>query len=433
MLPRHTHTILAAVAMGALSSALVLETACELGTSLNNPGSIVSAAAGCPDLSSVEAIARVDWAKEFGLEATTAAKLGAGLQAAVTLDAFAARLDADLRAACGPLATDLGHSDPFQDGNEACKAAARAIGDVRGRLGANARVSLAVDPPRCAASMSAMADCVAQCDASLEPGSVEVQCEAGKLAGTCNGECTGSCTLDAAAQCQGTCQGSCSADFQGTCDGACSGTCDGSTIDGAVCNGTCSGRCSAGATGQCGGQCEGSCELSGSARCDGTCRGSCSVQMQSPTCEGAMTPPRASAECDARCEADVGAKLECSPARVDVIVSGAADAGAATQLTAALRRHLPGVLKVAIGMKDQALGVAAQGRAVVDGVQASVRAAKAAPEAGARLTACVAAPFQSAIAAAASIQASVDVSVEVHASASASAGGSASGSAGASP
>jgi hypothetical protein len=434
MFTRRTHaSILAAVSLGALSSSLALETACELGTPTLDPGSVVSAAAGCPDLASVDAIARVDWAKEFGLDATAAAKLGAGLQAALTLDAFAARLDADLRSACAPIATDLGHDGELRDGKQACKAAAQGIGDVRSKLGANARVSLAVDPPRCSASMQGMADCVASCDANVEPGSVQVQCEPGKLAGTCGGECTGSCTLDAAAQCEGTCQGSCTASFEGTCDGACSGQCNGSAIDGAVCNGTCTGRCSAGAEGRCGGRCQGSCEISGAARCDGTCRGSCSVQMQSPRCEGAMNPPEASAECDARCEAHVGASVVCTPARVDLFVSGAADADAAARLAATLKRNLPGVLKVAIGMKDQALGVAAQGKAVAQGVQASVRTLQAAPQAGARLTACVGVPFQSAIAAAASIQASVDVSVEVHASASASASGSASGSAGASP
>lgn len=144
-----------------------------------------------------------------------------------------------------------------------------------------------------------------------------------------------------------------------------------------------------------------------------------------------MTPPKASAECDAQCKADVQTKVECTPARVDVVISGAASADGAARLVAALRKHLPGVLRVAIGMKDQALGVAAQGKAVVDGVQASVRSVKAAPEAGARLGACVAAPFKSAFDAAASIQANVDVSVQVQASATASASASGSASAGA--
>ena len=41
-----------------------------------------------------------------------------------------------------------------------------------------------------AGTIDAMASCVAECDASVEPGSVEVQCEKGKLSGTCEAECS---------------------------------------------------------------------------------------------------------------------------------------------------------------------------------------------------------------------------------------------------
>lgn len=423
-------SVLAALSVGALTSMLVSTTSCDFDTATANPGSLIGAAAGCPDISSVQAIARVDWASEFGLEAAAAGQIRAGLQAALELDAFAGQLDADLKAACGGLASELGKGGDFQSSEDACRAASQAVAAVKNRLGAGARLSVAVQPPHCAASVDAMADCLAECDAQLEPGSVEVQCEPGKLAGTCEGQCTGKCELKAAARCQGTCHGSCSASFQGSCDGACNGTCDGKKVDGAACSGTCKGSCSAGAEGRCGGQCEGSCELQGAAQCGGTCRGSCSVEMKAPRCEGEMTPPKASAECEARCETNVQANVECTPARVAVIVEGQADARAAADLKAALEKHLPAVLKVAIGMKDQALSVATQGKAVVDGVQATIETVKAAPEAGARLSACVAAPFKAAIDAAASIRASVDVSVQVQASASASASGSASGSAG---
>ena len=83
------------------------------------------------------------------------------------------------------------------------------------------------------------------------------------------------------------------------------------------------------------------------------------------------------------------------------------------------------MLKIAIGMKDQAVSVAGNVKAVVEGAQKVVVSLKSDPKIGARLTACVAAPFKAAIDAAASIQANVSISVEVKASAEAHAGGSA--------
>lgn len=403
---------------------------CDLGAAGSAvPKDVASAAksaGSCPDVSSISAIAKADWAAEFGIDAAVAGQLRAGVMAAVSLDDFAAKLDADLKAACGGLAADLDAGGEFADGKSACQAAAKAMADIKGKMGGDLKITVEAQPPMCAASMDAMADCAAECDADLEPGSVEVECEKGKLAGTCEAECSGTCDMSAAAVCDGTCSGSCSAKFQGSCAGACTGRCDGKKVDGVACEGTCKGSCSAGAEGSCGGQCEGSCELAASATCEGTCRGECSVEMEAPKCEGEMTPPKASAECEAHCDAQVQAEVECSPPRVAVRVTGSADADLAAQYAAALEANLPAILNIAVGIKDQALSVAADGKAVVDGVKALVGQLKASPAVGARVTACVAAPFKAAFDAAASIKANVDVSVEVKASASASAGGSAS-------
>lgn len=389
-------------------------------------------AAKCPDLSSVAAILRINWAQEFGIDAAVAGSVSAGVRAAVELRDFAAKIDAKLVAACGGLATDLGKPGEFANGEQACKAAAAAMGEIKAKLGASAKVTLQVQPPVCRASLDAMADCVAECDASVEPGSVTVQCEKGKLSGVCEAECSGRCDMSAAATCQGTCEGSCNAKFAGSCGGECTGKCDGKKVTGAACAGRCEGSCSAMAEGSCGGQCSGSCQLSGSAKCEGTCTGECSVEMKAPTCEGTMEPPKASAECNAACETSVQAEVTCQPARVAVIVEGAADAQAMATFVAAVEKNLPAVLEIAVGMKDQALSVAGNVKAVVDGVTVTIKTLKSSPAIGARLTTCVAAPFKAAFDAAASIKANVDVSVEVQASvtASASASGSASGSAG---
>ena len=46
-----------------------------------------------------------------------------------------AKIDADLKTACGNLAHDLGASGDFGSGQDACKAAAKAIGDAKAKLG----------------------------------------------------------------------------------------------------------------------------------------------------------------------------------------------------------------------------------------------------------------------------------------------------------
>ena len=394
---------------------------CELVTTTPTAAGV----AGCPDVSSVGAVMKIDWAKEFGIDVKAAASIGAGVRAAVQVGVFAASLDAKLVSACGNMAKDLGKPGTFANGQEACKAAMSAMGEVKAKIGASAKITLAVQPPRCSASLDAMADCVAECDVNVEPGSVQVECEPGKLSGTCEAQCSGRCDLSAAAQCAGTCEGSCSASFSGTCGGECNGKCDGKAMSGGSCAGKCEGSCSALAEGSCGGQCSGSCQMSAAAKCEGTCTGACSVEMQAPSCEGKVEPPQASAECNAACEAEVTAELTCEPAKVALVVEGGADAQAVATLRTALENNLPAVLEIAIGMKDQALSVAGDVKVVVQGVQATIKSLDGAGTAGARLAACVAAPFKAAFDGAASIQANVSISVEVQASASASASGSA--------
>jgi hypothetical protein len=415
----------------ALTVPAAVVVACDLGSATSNPSelakSATKAAAGCPDLSSPAAAAKVDWAAQFGIDASVGGKLKAGVVAALEIDGFAKKLDADLRAACGGLATDLGAGGQYKTGKEACDAAIKAMADIKGQMGGSVRIALDVQPPHCGVAIDAMANCLAECDAELEPGKVDVKCEPGKLSGSCEAECKGSCDIQGSAKCEGKCHGECSAKFSGSCGGECSGKCDGKKVDGVACEGRCEGKCSAGADGQCGGQCSGSCDIKGSAKCEGTCHGDCSVEMKAPKCEGEMTPPKASAECNASCETKLNAQVECTPPRIALRIDGAGNAQAAAKYKAAIEKNLPVVIKIAVGMKDQALSVAGNIKGVVDGVTAAVGQLKADPSVGARISACIAAPFQAAIAAAASVQANVDVSVNVQASASASAGGKASG------
>jgi hypothetical protein len=143
-----------------------------------------------------------------------------------------------------------------------------------------------------------------------------------------------------------------------------------------------------------------------------------------------------SADCKAHCDAHVSAKMECTPARVGLAITGAADAKLASELQATVEKNFPLLLKVAVGIGERGVKVAGNVQTVVEGVSGSVQAiaktsgdpAKAGIIAG-QITACLGDTFKGAIAAAGSLKANVNVSVDVKASASASASGSAKGAA----
>ncbi|MFO0667801.1 MAG: hypothetical protein U0174_27860 [Polyangiaceae bacterium] len=399
-------------------------------------GGMVPGAGKCPDLTSPEAALNFDYAKEFGLKADGAAKLKGGVSAALEITDFTKKVDADLLPACGNIVADLtGTKTEFKSGQEACEAAAKAIADVKGKLGGTVKVALAIKPPECRADMNVMADCAAKCDASVTPGSAKVECEPGKLAGTCDAKCEGTCDMQVAATCTAECSGTCDAEIKGTCSGKCDGKCDGKASKGASCAGTCEGKCDAQVKGTCKGKCGGNCDMKAGGECKGTCSGKCSVEMKAPKCSGEVKPPKMSAECKASCDTKVSAKAECTPAQVGVTITGNGDAALIGKLKGTLEKNLPLVLKVAIGMKDNAMRISGNGKAVVDGVQASIQeiagqAGAKAAMVGGQLTACLGGTFKGAADAAASLKGSVDVSVKVSASASASGSAGGGGSAG---
>jgi hypothetical protein len=281
------------------------------------------------------------------------------------------------------------------------------------------------------------ADCAGKCDAKVTPGSAKVECEPGKLSGKCDANCEGSCDVEAGAKCEGTCHGSCDAEVKGSCSGKCNGKCDGKTSSGASCAGSCEGKCEGGSIkGECKGKCGGECHMKASAKCEGTCTGKCNVEMKAPKCTGEVKPPQMSADCKAHCDASVSAKMECTPAKVGLAISGgaAAEAKVAEKLQATIEKNFPLVLKVAIGVGEHGAKMAANVQTVVEGASGSIKAmaetsgdpAKATMIAG-QITACLGETFKGALGAAGSLKANVNVSVDVKASASASGGGSAKG------
>ncbi len=375
-------------------------------------------------MAKVEAIDSFDFGKEFKLNADVASKIKSGAAAAVEMQELNAKIDGELKTSCGNLAHDLGATGDYKDGQEACKAAEKAIGDVKAKLGANLSIKLDMTEPKCGVDRPVDGDCSAHCDATVTPGKAEVKCEPGKLQGSCTGQCSGECEASAAAACSGECSGTCDAEIKGTCSGNCQGKCDGKATpagSGAQCNGTCDGKCSGNVKAECKGKCGGSCKMKAQATCSGTCSGSCSVEMQAPKCTGQVEPPKMSAECKSKCDAKVQAHAECTPPHLAIRISGSADAATTAKFQAALEKNLPGILTVSVGFGKHAVEVAGNMEVVLQGVQAGIQGAGDPITVG-KLTACVAAPFKGALDAAANVKANVSVSVNVSASASGHAG-----------
>jgi hypothetical protein len=74
------------------------------------------------------------------------------------MSTFADKIDGDLKVACGNLAHDLGAAGGYKDGQDACKAAVRAIGDAKAKLGASVKVTLDVSEPHCGLDVNVYAD-----------------------------------------------------------------------------------------------------------------------------------------------------------------------------------------------------------------------------------------------------------------------------------
>lgn len=272
------------------------------------------------------------------------ASVDAFFGAVVDFKGAAEGLNADVRAKLDAIAVSL----DLQPG----AGAAEIKGALQAKLDANVSggVKVKFEPPKCSASLEVTANAAASCDASLDPGSVEVSCEGScsidadmqakcaaegelKCTGTppglaCEGSCTGECNLEVAATCEGTCKGECTGecsvkDSSGKCAGECKGECKGS--------------CELKAGGSCSGKCEGSCEWTPpEGKCDAKFEAKCSASASAEIkckggCDGKATPPKVSAECQATVEAKANANAQCTPPQLDVSYQwNAAVAGDAT-------------------------------------------------------------------------------------------------------
>jgi hypothetical protein len=209
---------------------------------------------------------------DFGASAS-ARKLESFMSASVAFMGSAQDLHGVLLDACQDIGHRLGVPDERMalpsgepDVRTACNAASAALRAELQDLRVQAKLEIDVQatPPHCDISVDAYAQCAAQCDASVDPGKLEVQCEGGELVGQCSGTCQGDCRV-------------------------------------------------------------GGTWVAGQARCEGLCRGSCSVAFEQPRCTGTVQPPKVEAECNASCNAKLDAEARCTPGEAHVAVRGAVE------------------------------------------------------------------------------------------------------------
>ena len=329
-----------------------------------------------------------------------AAKIEAFLSAVIAWNDAAMGIESDLLAACGRTGRALGmaEADLSGSGSDGVRAVCSAVEAYLRtemaalRESAGGTIDIDARPPHCEVSVEAYGSCMAECEATVDPGSVEITCDGGEIRGTCDAECRGSCAVDVEASCSGICEGSC----EGTCsarnaDGSCAGTCDGA--------------------------CHGRCVVSGSASCTGECRGDCSIEYREPYCTGRVRQPTASARCRASCDARIEATARCTPGEMHVNVTAGLDADGQARLLrvqAAIRDGVSAILAIRTRIER-----------LRDAGAEIVRLAPEIPSSAAAVGINAAVCATAAAGAVASASASVSVSVEVSVSMSASVSGSA--------
>jgi hypothetical protein len=297
----------------------------------------------------------------------------------------------------------------------ACGAAAAKLKAELGALRAEAKLKIEVvaEPPRCEVSMDAYATCAGECDASVEPGKLDVKCEGGEVVGTCKGSCQGDCSVEAEGKCGGSCEGTCGGSCGGKCQGACDGKCSAKNAQG-ECDGKCTGTCQGSCSAKCEGECSGECWVKASAECKGECRGSCSVAFEAPRCTGEVTPPKVEADCQASCDAKLEAQAECKPGRVHVAVSGKAASNVDERL-AKVRAAIDGSWGAVMVARARLERLAGSGKAMVE---TGAKIPGAVGDLGLSAAACAAQAASGIVKASASVSVSVEASASISGAAS---------------
>lgn len=316
---------------------------------------------------------------DFKIEGEAGAQYKVLAQASADLSAAVSGAVADVTLACRNIASDLGATsaelgeiDKKERNDQITAMCNLASAKITAGLtlegGAKASLKIDFQAPKCEASVSAKANCQANC-------SVEGKCDIKANPPTCSGgkmtvSCSGGCEAEVkgeAFSCKGSCDvtasGSCTAQGGVECEGKCEGTCKGSAEGGTgegvqadgTCKGTCEGSCSVTKPGvKCegnfDGQCKGSCTPP-SASVKVECDAKCAVEAEPLKCEGGSIEGgcKVDAKCDANCDASVSAKASCTPPSLAITIAGSVDGKAQAQVGAVidtLKVNLPQILVV---------------------------------------------------------------------------------------
>jgi modification target Cys-rich repeat protein len=356
------------------------------GGGMGGAGSFLGNAA-CPEMANGSAANA-----SFEADAHANATLQAFVSAAGDLQATASKIEGEVAAACERMGADLGvppaQMQP-QQGQSKVQAACGAVSarmDAILQAGASASVKASFTPPECRVNADVAASCRGQCNANVDPGDAQLNCEPGHLYGKCDATCSGGC--------DGTCQG--------TCEGQCAGAADAKAATGAGAAGN--------ANGQCNGQCKGTCRGS----CSADCHGGCSASFKAPKCDLQARGPSASGSCEGSCKAKANITAQCTEPKVSVQAN--VNTGEMGALTRTLEANLPVLIKAQIGY----------GKRLAGDIDALVRTGAELPTAlghvAAHTGACIAAAANACLQAQASISVSVQASASVSGKAGASGG-----------
>ena len=318
-----------------------------------------------------------------------AAKIEAFFLATARFQDAAFEAHDQLLAACRStgLALEMSEAELTGDLRTVCTAANDRLASELASLRATYTVRVEAQPPHCEVSVEAYGSCMAECEAEVDPGQVQITCDGGELRGYCDAQCQGSCAADVSGQCSGT------------CEGACAGTCSAYAADG-----SCAGACD--------GNCQVRCVVSAQASCQGECRGGCSVEYREPYFTGRVRRPSASARCRASCDARVEAEARCTPGQANIAIEGGLDAEQQARLARVQRAMREGVSAI-LGLRERVQRLQRNGAEII-------RLAPEIPQAAMAVSLNAVACATAAAAATAEASSKITVSVEVSVSFSAS-------------
>ena len=146
-----------------------------------------TAPASCPDASTLDAVAKVDFAKAYKVDGKLAAQLKENAEMTAAMHDFTTRVDAAMQSGCAKILADLGCTADYGGMQGTCDAADDVLKQAKSRLGAAAQVSIQVDEPHCSVASQPALECLHQCAPSFKGKAAALKCDGASSAAGCEG------------------------------------------------------------------------------------------------------------------------------------------------------------------------------------------------------------------------------------------------------